>query len=112
MKKLSEMSHDELTQLCRYYHGEKDNPYQKDHTKDGNNKGMLWGFERSWVFDTERNSSMLEEYLGDFMRAGLLEFRQDDIIPMSLKAVLFNRFMKDSMDSNTEPFKAFYNRYY
>ncbi len=110
--KVSELNREELINLCRYYKGEEENPYER---KD-NNKAMLWFYEQGWVIDTlrhgEEGGSCLEEYATDYISAGMVEFRRDDMIPMSLKALLFNRYMRGSMDGNTEPFKKFFNKYY
>ena len=107
------MKREDLTTLCRYYHGEEVSPYEgKDQ-----NKSMLWFYESCWVVDmiasnTGKSSGIIEEYVGEYLRAGLLEFRKNDSVPLSLKAFLFNRYMKGSMDGNPEPFKAFYSKYY
>lgn len=102
-----------MIQFCRYYNGEEKCPY-----KNGD-ETMLWHVERSWVADTFVSlnvgdvgnlGSELDEYIG----CGLSTFRQDDSIPATLKARLFNRFAKNcySMSDATSPFKKFYARYY
>lgn len=115
--KLSEMTREEIVNLCRYYKGEESNPYEKDHTRDGGNKSMLWFYERGWVNEVmyhqqDENSGILAEYATEYINAGMADFRENDMIPISLKAMLFNRYMRDSFDGNTEPFKKFFNQYY
>ena len=88
------------------YEGEKDT-----------NKSMLWFYESAWVTmslqDKEHEGDgMLAEYLAEYVGAGLRDFRINDAIPMTLKAFLFNRFKKGSMDGDITPFKTFFNKYY
>lgn len=113
MKMLSEMNREELIRLCRYYHGEKENPYA---AVAGDNKPMLWYCERSWVNDMiksrDGDTEVLEEYLNGYISAGLLDFRRDDGVPVKLKSYLFSVYMKGESVRNTEPFKAFYCKYY
>jgi hypothetical protein len=114
-QKLSELEKDKLICLCRYYRGEKDNPY----TQEGEdlNRGMLWFYEYAWVNhmlqkkENEGNGS-LSEYLSDYINAGLRDFRASDTIPITLKALIFNRYMRGSMDGDTKPFMNFFNKYY
>lgn len=112
MKMLSEMNREELIRLCRYYHGEKENPY----ANVGGNKSMLWFYEQSWVNDMimsrDGETGILEEYLNGYISAGLLDFRRDDGVPVKLKSYLFSVYMKGESVRNTEPFKAFYCKYY
>ncbi len=109
MKKLSEMSEKELNALCRYYHGEDRSPYEgKDQ-----NKNLLWFYERSWVLlIINGNMETIEEYLAEYIGKGLIDFRSNDLIPIHLKALLCNRYMRGSMDGNIEPFMVFYKKYY
>ncbi len=60
------------------------------------------------------NNTSLAEYIGDFIGLGLGDFSNDDGVPLSLKALLFNRFAKScySMQSAVEPFMEFYRQYY
>lgn len=100
--------------FCRYYKGEKENPFEgKDQ-----NKAMLWFYERTWVFDTlkayENNVDVFSDILDEYVNVGLGTFQQADGVPASLKAVLFNRYAKggNSLQDEVEPFKKFYNKYY
>lgn len=113
-KKLSELNKDGLIYLCRYYRGQEENPYTED--KDLN-KGMLWFYEFAWVKsmmqkEEREGNGTLAEYLNEYINAGLRDFRANDTIPITLKALIFNRYMRGSMDGNTEPFIKFFNKYY
>lgn len=113
------MKRDDLLPFCRYYKDGEENPYEgKDQ-----NKAMLWFYERAWIHDTlaivekgeagaaEDDGRVLDEYLA----VGLSEFENMDDTPITLKALLFNRYSKGNMSSMSdcvEPFKEFYKRYY
>ena len=111
IKKLGEMSRTELVTLCRYYHGEETSPHEGK-GKDPN-INMLWSYECGWVNDVVNgHTEGIEEYLSEYLNAGLQDFMADDGVPIHLKALLFNRYMRGSMDGNPEPFKKFYCKYY
>lgn len=106
------MEKKDFIKFCRYYKGEKENPY------DGidQNKTMLWFYEKCWIdFNLSDNGrSTLADYIGDYSFVGLSLFEMQDDTPASLKALLFNRYAKtaNSMIEAVEPFKKFYKRYY
>ena len=93
--------------FCHYYKGEDECPF-----KD-NDKSFLWNYERAWVYDMVNNTSLAGS-IGEYIACGLTDFNDDDGVPLSLKAVLFNRFAKSfqSMESAVVPFMAFYKHYY
>ncbi len=113
MEKKSLLNH------CRYYKGENVSPYEIEARTDreAQNKNMLWFYEKCWVqamlqyYEIGEMTLTLKEYLSDYSFK-MKDFSEDDGIPTSLKALLFNRYMRDSMDGNTEPFKEFYLKYY
>lgn len=114
-KRLSELNRDELINLCRYYRGQKQNPYENSNADV--NKEMLWFYESVWVRISLRRKELdgdgiLAEYLSDYISDGLGDFRAEDNIPITLKALLYNRFNKDSLSKDTTPFKTFFNKYY
>ncbi len=93
--------------LCRFYKGEKDNPYEGKEQ----NKAMLWFLEKHWVdVETDEKRSLLTVF-EEYKARGMLYFEKDGV-PEHLKAVIFNSYMKTSYDGNVEPFKAFYRKYY
>ncbi len=93
--------------FCHYYKGENESPFTEKE------KSFLWDYEQAWV-DAMVNEKSLEEYIGDYVLYGLGDFSNDDGVPLSLKALLFNRYAKSchSMQSAVEPFKEFYKQYY
>lgn len=102
-------NNNELLQFCRYYKGEDKCPFDDDP-----NKAMLWDYEQIWVIEHKRNKSELsnyqEECMHDYISHGLADFQNKDGIPISLKALLFNRY--ELPDNDTSPFKRFYKKYY
>ncbi len=99
---------------CRYYKGEASNPYDgKDQ-----NKAMLWFYESMWVQALQAAgsdaSSVYAEYVAEYKGAGLADMATSDGVPMSLKALLFNRYAREcySMADAAQPFREFYAKYY
>lgn len=98
---------------CRYYKGEASNPYDgKDQ-----DKAMLWFYESCWVKEASKaqdEANVYAEYVSDYKHAGLGNFAASDGVPLSLKALLFNRYARgcNSMADAVQPFKEFYTRYY
>lgn len=73
--------------FCRYYKGEKENPYK------GGNKALFWEYERAWIdLSIDENDNALGDMLDEYIAAGLSEFEIRDGIPATLKALLFNRY--------------------
>ena len=102
------MDKKDLLKFCRYYKGEDDCPFKEQ------NKTMLWFYERAWMFDMLRDSDNLSTCIDEYIRFGLGLFEQFDDVPLSLKALLFNRYARtsQSMAEAVEPFKKFYKEYY
>ena len=80
----------DLLPFCRYYKGEKECP-----------KGInanFWEYEKIWVELSENPKEesdgfkMISDWLDDYMRANLTSFDNDDGVPVTLKALLFNRY--------------------
>ena len=95
-----------LIKLCRYYKGEKESPYSDD------TKSLLWFYEQGWVHS--HNDYSFEDEIMEYLSVGLSDFCDDDGVPLTYKALLFNRYAKSnySLESAVEPFKAFYREYY
>lgn len=96
---------DKLLTACRYYKGEKENPYQ-----DGN-KALFWNYERKWLEMFLDESDTLVAYMDEYEKDGLLDFESKDNVPTTLKALLYNRFLYWSEGSPSE-FKKFYKDLY
>jgi hypothetical protein len=98
------MTEKELISFCKYYKGEKECPFTDQ------NKSMFWFYECMWVNMTMKDS-LCKDYIEEYNYAGLASFNSDDGVPVSLKALLFNRFGKTSMGSLKETgdfFRKFY----
>lgn len=102
------MDKKELLKSCRYYKGEDDCPFREQ------NKSMLWFYECAWINEMLNNGNSLSIAIEEYIRLGLGAFEQFDDIPLSLKALLFNRYGRtsQSMTEAVEPFKKFYKKYY
>lgn len=103
----------ELLKQCRYYRGEKENPFE---SKDPD-KAMLWFYEQMWVQRAERGLSPADsELLETYEAYGLKPFNADDGVPLSYKAFLFGRFMHwcggNGLETDREEFKKFYDYAY
>ena len=101
------MNKDELLKFCRYYKGQKTNPYTDS------DKAMLWDYERKWIVDLS-NDYDFSDYLSEYISVGLRDFSMFDDGPITLKAVLFNRYAKNaySIKDAVPGFKEFYQKYY
>lgn len=90
--------------FCRYYKGEKECP-----------KGMamsFWNYERAWVdLSVDKEDNALGNMLDEYIAYGLGEFEQMDNTPVTLKALLFNRY-SHWMGCNTDGFKKWYKKEY
>lgn len=102
------MTDKDAKKFCRYYHGENECPFRYD-----DERATLWRIERMWV---ERmvadDTNHIEEAIGEYVGYGLGEFRMRDNVPLSLKALLFNRFCKYNERVDVAGFKVFYQKYY
>ena len=99
------MERRDLIQFCKYYKGEEESPYQ-------GTKNALWNWELAWVSfltDGERGSDFLTRCLDEYLSCGLGDFEKSDDTPITLKALLFNRF--EQWDEGGD-FKEFYMEYY
>ena len=90
--------------LCKYYKGEGVPVSGSDP-----NYKMLAMYERAWVFGAGS-----PDYVAEYKASGLASFCADDGVPLSLKALLFNRYCVGawSTASAVVPFKSFYKKYY
>lgn len=107
----SELAHN-LLAACHYY--------GRDFDHSDPNKEMLAFYEEWWVRrklecpnDEERNA-LFANYIDEYLMAGLREFQMADGVPITLKAVLFNRYAKSdySLESAAAGFMEFYLKYY
>ena len=84
------MTREELILDCRYYNGEDDAPETIPVEKR-----MFWNYERSWIEFVLRNDEILQDSLDYFTEVyHLPDLLPEDLdaTPLSLKAILFNRY--------------------
>lgn len=94
-----------LINQCRYYKGEETCP--EGFKKQG--KEYLWFYEKKWV-DLKGNY----DDPGEYDENNLTLFEQDDDVPISLKKMLFNRYIQDvwSIKEAVPLFKTWYREQY
>ena len=101
-----------MEKSLRYYKGENDCPQNINNA----GKRYIWEYEKRWCEMTkEENSEILASHTEEYISLpGLLYFSNDDGIPLTLKAMLFNRFSKGeySMIRAIDPFKKWYETVY
>ena len=102
--KMKVMRKEDLLKLCRYYKGEKKNPFM------GSAKESFWKYEEFWCNLTE-NSASFSKMIDDYLRAGLRTFCEYDGTPVTLKALLYNRFCNSNEMVNADDFKRWYKDY-
>ena len=100
-----------LLQFCRYYNGESECPFRD------NDKKMFWFYEKDWLQTLESGQTgFFEQMVNEYLAVGLKDFRFDDDTPVTLIALLFNRYCKSTglpMIENVKPFQTFYtDKYY
>ena len=80
------MSTNTLYAFTQYYKGSGTEP-----TDNENNKRLIWEYEAFWAEHEEERSNdhpRMQEYISDVLPL----FNEDDGIPNSLKALLYNRY--------------------
>ena len=101
------MNKNDLRIFCRYY-GKKEG-------KDDAETETLIRIEKFWVDATEtltEENDTLDGMIQEYMYAGLNEFEKYDNVPISLKAVLFNRYCKYNERIDIDGFKSYYKNVY
>ena len=100
------MDKKELLKKCKFYKGEGSPSVGSDH-----NEKMLAFYERAWVLS---DGVVSADCIAEYKNVGLESFSKNDGVPLSLKALLFNRYAHTawSLASAVEPFKSFYLKYY
>jgi hypothetical protein len=95
-----------LIYKCRYYKGENICP--ESIAKAG--KSILWFYEMKWVEDF---GGKYEDWNGEYIGSGLANFEKEDGVDITIKMLLFNRYIQDSsLSSAIEPFKEWYLKFY
>lgn len=101
---------------CRYYNGENDNP------DNAGPDSMFIDYERGWVEDcVQHNKVIKEDVMHDWLEKGdaewLQTFSPNDGVPLSLKALLYNRYMHwcggyNPIEIEREHFREWWNKEY
>lgn len=88
---------------CRYYYGEDNCPYSGV-------EACFWEYEQYWVnWHFEGKIEVLKELVEDYKAYGHGRLQKDDGVPISLKAVLWNRWAKwVGSPSDREGWREFY----
>lgn len=106
------MEKKDLIKFCRYYMGEQKCPFSNG------SEASLWSYERAWVefnVDNIKGREHLADLVNDYARVGLSLFEIHDDTPVTLKALLFNRYCKwnsASMYECVDGFKSYYKKTY
>lgn len=98
------MKKEDLIQSCRYYKGEKENPYNGD-------KGMFWACEQSYVEMSAAQDDALVACFNEYNAHGLTKFEEKDGVPLLLKALLYNRYQHWA-EGTPSGFKKMYKERY
>lgn len=99
-----------LYQFTRFYKGPGSEPINQE-----NNAQLLWEYERKWVENEEDRADDHPRVL-EYQRDVLPLYNEDDGIPLSLKALLYNRYSHWSgayaLEDDVRGFKKFLEREY
>lgn len=105
------MNVQDLIKQCRYYNGEKECPESIANTEHG----QLWLYERVWVDFSSNQTEIIDNYVEEYKAfPELATIGTEDETPLSLKALLFDRYAEGSWSkkSAVEGFKLWYNEFY
>lgn len=115
-------NHKWLLDFCGYYNGEEENPFNErlQQNEQSNSRisselehqlqvsRMFWYYEECWVKFT-LNMECGFSYCGEYLRDQLEDFLKDNGTPITLKALLHNRFFHWSGGYDTvDGFKQWY----
>lgn len=84
-------------QRCKYYNGNNDDT------------SILASYEQVWLKNCEDEGSL--NNIIEYIYYGLMRFAEDDNTPISLKAMLFNRYCH-WVRADVDGFKQWYNEFY
>lgn len=74
-----------LLDFCSYYDGDESNPATEK-------KDIFWFYEQKWIEFLFEADYYIKEIVDDYIDFGLKEFNETDGVPLSLKAILLNRY--------------------
>lgn len=99
------MNKKDLLKFCRYYKGQEDNPYK------GKNEEWLFKYERHWCELMMKDDEIISDFVNDYINAGLAHFSETDNVPITLKAIMFNRYAQHNEMFTIDEFKDWYKNY-
>lgn len=106
-QKLMEIETQEIKEqplrYCRYFKGETENRENK--------LSLLSDYEKCWLDSLNTNIRYLENQVCEYIHYNLMDFSDNDGVPISLKAILFNRYCHWNM-ADVESFKDWYLKSY
>lgn len=97
----------ELLKFCRYYKGEKDPPRGVDRD--------LWLYEKKWAEAISAEDPIIDTMIEEYTIVDLGSFNDMDGVPLTLKALLFNRYCHWNSGSPfdcVDGFKEYYRTQY
>ncbi|MCM1168312.1 MAG: hypothetical protein NC324_00055 [Bacteroides sp.] len=101
---------EDLIKCCRYYKDEKENPF------NGGDEERFWFYESIWVEHTLLQDGFFDYCVDDYVADGLIDFNKDDGVPLTLKAVIYNRYQHwlggYGLEIDRNGFKEFYGKSY
>ena len=103
------MNKKDLLKFCRYYKGNDNIKPSDPDTQAFYRIEQMWVYLRVNKFD--ETSDIFSKVLSEYLLAGLREFEKYDDTPITLKALLFNRFIKYNERVDIEGFKEWYYSY-
>lgn len=98
------MTKNDLLKHCRYYKGEETPPEEI--------KATFWNYEKKWIELLMEDDISVDEMVVIYVNRGLGKFAQEDDTPLTLKALLFNRYLHWNTQCSTEDFKQWYEKEY
>lgn len=105
----------ECVKCCKFYKGEEKSPFESmcstDNSEHYHECNMFWFYEKCWCGMGEQERT---EQVREYAAYGLSDFNKDDGTPISLKALLFNRYCHwcGGYGNDAEGFKAWYIKTY
>lgn len=97
---------EDLLKFCRYYHDEKGGKCSDAEVQ------MLCKIEKMWVDRMCAEDNDFDALLDEYITSGLTSFSETDNVPVTLKALLFNRFTQYNDRIDVEAFKKWYKKHY
>ncbi len=109
MKQAEMKDADKYIQSCRYYHGEENCPESIKQLPAGEG---IWFYEKRWVeFNLEGEDHQPD--IDEYNAYGMSDFSTDDGVPVSLKALLFNRYYRGGyVEVGGASFRKWYHETY